>query len=279
MSTTTKPISKDYLLQTLKDFEAKILRTDFIEKFETMPAVTVDDLGKIAQYVGVTTVTAPIYTNGYFYQVIENPDLAGSYIWTRKDVQEAADGILYSIVQEATPDAGYFATYQLYGATTGGTPVPISGSAKINIPRDFLVKSGEVKTVTAADKAAGGIFYNNPDFLEGDKYIDFVVNVKDSGTAPADEHIYINVKDLVDTYSGGDGIAIDSSTKTVTLDLTTNGGLQLTGTTPNKTVGVKLDTVTSNQIELHLGTNGLYGTLILADPDDPDEAIDFDHDW
>ena len=272
-TTTTKPISKDYLLQTLKDFEAKILRSDFIEKFETMPAVTADELGKIAQYIGPTTATAPIYTNGYFYQVIEDPNVAGTYIWTRKDVQQAADGILYSIVKEATPDTGYFATYQLYGATAGGTPTPISGSAKINIPKDFLVKSGEVKMVTAADKAAGGIFYNNPDFLEGDKYIDFTINVKEGSAT--DEHIYINVKDLVDVYTGGNGIAVNSTTKEISLDLATNSGLYFSS---NK-VGIQLDNVTPDQIQLHIGVNGLYGSLILADPTDPNDAIDFDHDW
>ena len=185
---------------------------------------------------------------------------------------EIPASIEYSVVKESTPDTGYFATYQLYGGLPGGTPAPISGSAKINIPKDFLVKSGTVSTVTAADKASGGKFENDPNFQVGDKYIDLVVNVKE-GTA-TDEHLYINVKDLVDVYTGGDGIAIDNS-NVISVDLATNGGLEISS---NK-LAVKIDNTTPDQMQLHLGANGLYGSLLLADATDPDEKIDFDTEW
>lgn len=58
----------------------------------------------------------------------------------------------------------------------------------INIPRDYLVKAAEVKTVETADTPYTGAEV-------GDKYIDFTVNTKDSaGTAT---HLYIAVDDLM----------------------------------------------------------------------------------
>lgn len=72
----------------------------------------------------------------------------------------------------------------------------------INIPKDFLVKSGEVKTVSAADNPYSGA-------KVGDKYLDFVVNTKDgSGT---DTHMYIPVKDLTDVYTGVNTTTINVS--------------------------------------------------------------------
>lgn len=277
---TNKPIDKAYLLQTLKDFDAKVLKENYIEKYAAyadMPAASSTTEGRIVQYVGADDTTNNL-KNGYFYIVAEDSTTPGTYAWVEKAVMEIPDGVEYSIVKEATPDTGYFATYQLYGATAGGTPAPIAGSQKINIPKDFLVKSGEVKTVTAADKASGGIFENDPNFQVGDKYIDFVVNVKDP-TQVTDEHIYINVKDLVDVYTGGAGVSIDGN-NAISIDLTANGGLELLGgSLASQTLGIKIDGTTSDQIALHVGADGLYGSLLLADATDPSEAIDFDTEW
>lgn len=97
--------------------------------------------------------------------------------------------------------AGILKAYQVYqggtqtsGVTTGGTLI-----GTVNIPKDFLVKSAEVKTVTAADKATGGIFEDDTDFAEGDKYIDFIINSKDADETA--EHVYLNVNVLVDAYT------------------------------------------------------------------------------
>ena len=62
-----------------------------------------------------------------------------------------------------------------------------------------MVKSGEVKTVGATGaKTAQEL---GTGYTTGDKYIDFTINTKENdGT---DEHMYINVKDLVEdtTYT------------------------------------------------------------------------------
>lgn len=96
------------------------------------------------------------------------------------------------VIKQQTAETGYAATYQVQidGVQSG---------VAINIPKDFLIKSGTVNTVgaTGAQTASAlGAGYSN-----GDKYLDFVINTKDNdGT---DEHIYINVKDLVEdtTYT------------------------------------------------------------------------------
>ena len=71
----------------------------------------------------------------------------------------------------------------------------------INIPKDYLVKSAEIKEVANNDVPyVGG--------KVGDKYIDFTVNAKDG--AGNESHIYLPVNDLVDVYTGGNGINIGS---------------------------------------------------------------------
>lgn len=97
-------------------------------------------------------------------------------------------------VIEAAGTGDVLKTYTIkQGDTSVGT---------INIPKDFLVKSGEVKTCTIADDPIQGL-------VPGDKYLDFVVNTKDgSGT---DSHIYIAVKDLTDVYTGANTTTINVS--------------------------------------------------------------------
>ena len=63
---------------------------------------------------------------------------------------------------------------------------------KINIPKDFLVKSASVETVETADDPVSG-------YSVGDKYLDFVINTKDNSST--DEHLYVLVTDLIDTYT------------------------------------------------------------------------------
>ncbi len=90
-----------------------------------------------------------------------------------------------TVEKQQTAETGYAHTYVI---KQGGTAL----SPKINIPKDYLVKSGEIKTCTTANVPVQG-------YVVGDKYLDFVVNVK-AGSA-TDEHIYILVKDLVDVYT------------------------------------------------------------------------------
>jgi len=91
-----------------------------------------------------------------------------------------------TVAKLATAEDTFFATYEVRqnGAKVGDS---------INIPKDFLVKSGEVKTCVEADKPISGL-------KPGDKYLDFTVNAKEG--EGEESHIYIDVRDLTDVYKG-----------------------------------------------------------------------------
>lgn len=100
----------------------------------------------------------------------------------------------YSIVKLGTATEGYIATYQLQ---KDGDQVGVN----IDIPKDYLVKSAEIKT------SAGE---GDPSGLPADsKYIDFVINTK-VGTGE-ESHIYLDVQSLVDAYTPGNGIEISEA--------------------------------------------------------------------
>lgn len=101
----------------------------------------------------------------------------------------------YSITKLTTAESGYSASYQLQkdGAAVGAT---------INIPKDMVVQSGSVQTVTEEDTPVAG-------YQIGAKYIDLVLANADN------QHIYILVTDLVDVYTAGTGITITGNTVAV----------------------------------------------------------------
>ena len=117
----------------------------------------------------------------------------------------------YSIVKDTTAQNGFIATYHL---TKDGANV---GTA-INIPKDYLVKSAEVKVATGSD-ASG--------FPAGTTYIDFVVNTYDTISGSGTEsHIYLNVETLVKTHTAGNGISI-SDTNVISAKVVTANGLSV----------------------------------------------------
>ena len=124
---------------------------------------------------------------------IDATDVEGALQELAKAIEVGGTGSVVTLEQAQTPDAGYLKTYII---KQGGNAVGGGIEGKINIPKDFLVKSGQVKTATADDESS--LLY--PGVKAGEKYLDFVVNVKE-GTA-TDEHIYIPVKDLTDIYKG-----------------------------------------------------------------------------
>lgn len=100
----------------------------------------------------------------------------------------------YSIVKLGTATEGYIATYQLQKDG-------VQAGANIDIPKDYLVKSAEIKTSTGEGDPSG--------LPEGSKYIDFVINTK-VGTGE-ESHIYLDVQELVDAYTAGNGIEISKA--------------------------------------------------------------------
>lgn len=125
--------------------------------------------------------------------------------WKPVGVSGSGGGGAVTIV-ESTGSGDTLKTYTLYQDGTALSP-------SISIPKDFLVKSGEVIDVVEYN----GSYYDATDTSHttalsvnaAGKYLDFVINTKDtaqgSGTT---SHIYILVSDLVDAYTEGNGIRI-----------------------------------------------------------------------
>lgn len=162
--------------------------------------------------------------------------VAGTYGGATKSVKVAVDEAghvtsaeevviaEYSVVKLETATDGYLASYQLQ---KDDTPV----GATINIPKDYLVKSASIKTATADDPSG---------FAEGTKYIDFVVNTYDTDSGTGKEsHIYLNVQDLVDVYTPGDGIDI-SEANVISVKVVAENGLSVDAS------GVKMGVASEN---------------------------------
>lgn len=131
----------------------------------------------------------------------------------------------YSITKQQTAETGYLSTYQL---TKGGSPV----GEKINIPKDFLVNSADILEVEAPDEPYSGA-------QVGDLYIDFVVNSK--GADDTATHIYLPVNELVDAYTGGNGIEVSAQNViSAKIDTANANGLGVTA------AGFKLDLATTS---------------------------------
>lgn len=149
------------------------------------------------------------------------------------------EGGLYTLRQQAVAESGYSSTYQLFGIDGEGTET--ATGAKINIPKDYLVKNAELKTVIAENVPVSG-------FAIGDYYIDFTVNTPDdTGT---ESHVYLNVKDLVDSYTAGHGIEIGfGNVVNLKVDATNANGL----------------TVGTDGLALNLVSSLTNGAMSIAD--------------
>lgn len=130
---------------------------------------------------------------------LTSSDVNAALLELKEAIDEGGEGSVVTVEKAATAEAGFIATYEI---KQGGKKVGVS----INIPKDYLVKSGELKTVTKADDPYEGA-------KVGDKYIDFVVNTKDG--SGDESHIYLPVNDLVDVYKAdGSTLSLDTSTNT-----------------------------------------------------------------
>ncbi|WP_406533422.1 hypothetical protein [Methanobrevibacter sp.] len=97
---------------------------------------------------------------------------------------QSLDSKTVTLEKQATAESGFAATYVL---KQGGTAL----SPKINIPKDYLLKSASMKTVGATATA----IETANDLTTGDVYLEFVVNTTDSADPT---YLLINVNDLLD---------------------------------------------------------------------------------
>ena len=119
-----------------------------------------------------------------------------------------------TLEEAQTATTGYLKTYNFYqGDVSTAAAKTTSFIGKIDIPKDFLVKSAAIRTVETADVPYSGA-------VVGDKYIDFVVNTKDASAT--DEHIYLPVNELVDAYTA------NNQTAEVTIAIDANNNITAT---------------------------------------------------
>lgn len=129
-------------------------------------------------------------------------DVEGALAELAGAIADATDAGAVTCETSSPATGDILRTYSFYQGVLGTDDAAAKAAKKIvdvNVPRDYLVKEAEVKTVTTADDPYTGA-------VVGDKYIDFTVNTKDSlGTAT---HLYIPVDDLMSAISGSTGAEI-----------------------------------------------------------------------
>ncbi len=100
-----------------------------------------------------------------------------------KAAYDLAQNKTVTVTKLGTATENYLATYEIKQGN--------DSLGKIDIPKDFLIESGTVKTSQSDNDPKQGYF-------EGDKYIDLVINAKEG--AESKSHIFINLKDLFTVY-------------------------------------------------------------------------------
>lgn len=148
----------------------------------------------VLEEVAYTGAAADVSTTAITDGAVEDPQTlypAGTAQGTLESIARDLNALesesVVTVEKQLTAETGYFATYVVKQNNT-------QVGEKINIPKDYLVKSATVETVTVEDEPYEGAEV-------GDKYIDFTVNVYE-GTG-TESHIYIPVDDLMAAISGG----------------------------------------------------------------------------
>lgn len=140
-----------------------------------------------------------------------------------------AIGDISAAAVTVTRNTGSGDTLASYTISQGGVAL----TPTIDIPKDYLVKSAEIKTVSTPNVPYTGA-------AVGDKYIDFVINTKDTTSGSGTEsHIYLPINDLAHVYTDGYGINISNADEiSIEIDsnnanglATTSSGLKLTPAT------------------------------------------------
>ena len=158
-----------------------------------------DDASKLMDDLNKETnarISADLYLSGAISGEISTREseylyLSGaisSEISAREDAETQLAQNLAVTIEDGTPSLS--SVLKTYVVKQGGNEI-----GKIDIPKDFLVKTATIGTVTETDVPYAGA-------QVGDKYIDLEINTKtDDDTL--DKHLYLPIKDMVDAYSGG----------------------------------------------------------------------------
>ena len=257
--------SGTFVVSGVTEVNGVITAVDSVE-VENAGAVAALDaqLATVAKSGEADDVSTTAITDG----AAENPetlyaagDVQGVLTSIARDLNDLETESVVTVEQQAQAETGYASTYVV---KQNGTQV----GAKINIPKDFLVKSAEIKTVTVADEPYEGAEV-------GDKYIDFVINAKDASATA--EHIYLPVNELVDVYTAEAGatqvqLAIDSSNEISATIVAGSIGTTELANDAVTTVKIADDAVTADKVSISghsetqtAGTDGLALSVTTTD--------------
>ena len=209
-----------------------------IGALETSKQNVINDSNKLA--AAYVSLTKPEGTK------LTSTDVQAAVYELESAIETGGTGSVVTVEKQETAESGYVATYVI---KQGGEAVT---GPKINIPKDYLVKSASIKKVTKADEPYSGAKVD-------DKYIDFVINVKEGSAT--DEHLYLPVNDLVDAYLGDEAtIHLDSTTNTFSVKAI--GMNQVNGL--EDALALKADDA-DLQVEINRAKTAEAGKLAIAD--------------
>lgn len=187
---------------------------------------------------------------------------------------------------KGTANTGFLKTYILAkGADTalnaGGDIDNAYKIGEIDIPKDFLVKSGKMLTVVAGTGANDGKWmvteengsavatqYEAPaGVTAAGQWMDLVVNTKGDTEAETDTHICFDVTKLVDVYTNGDGLNLSNGQFSIKLNATASG-LAVDGN--GLTIGIDSSNanglaITASGLKLTTATTTAAGAQSAAD--------------
>lgn len=183
--------------------------------------IKADRSGITTAQVGRTATTA-----------LSSTTAEGALIELNNKITAASNSAVVT-VSDTTASSGMLKTYSI---KQGGNEV-----GKIDIPKDFLVKSGSVVKGTFA----GNAFTENTN--GNDTAIKLVINSADDKTGNGDS-IYINVHDLVDIYTGSAGDTVDVTVNgyNISAALSTSAQSKLDHALSGVTVNDQTGSVTNN---------------------------------
>lgn len=197
---------------------------------------------------------------------------------------------------KGTANTGYLQTIILSSAKTQALAESDANRIEIDIPKDFLVKSNKSHLLTVEagtganegkwmvvkeDSAAVGTPYEAPATVTGaGQWMDLVINTKDSAAGTeTDEHLSVNITELVDVYTAGNGLQLNGkvfSIKLKQVNSTDASGLEAT----SDGLAIKIDAnnanglaITADGLKIALATSTTAGAMSAADKKNLDQEL------
>lgn len=164
---STNPVQNKVITRTINDLDVPVKTSDLVNDGEDgSPFVDMDAVGDKEDKSNKITGWSSTPDNVHYP--------------SEKLVKDSLDDLIVSVEQQTAPETGYASTYVI---SQGGVAL----SPKINIPKDFLVKSVVVRVCEEEDVPIEGLDV-------GDKYIDFTINTKEGSSE--EQHLYLAVKEF-----------------------------------------------------------------------------------